>query len=74
MGQEQADISLDIRVINKVMDRWRVRLLTHGAASDLGMEAKRQLIKLEARKELLSSKEAQEGRKRAPRAPLGLDF
>ena len=56
MGQEQADISLDIRVINKVMDRWRVRLLPHGAASDLGMEAKRQLIKLEARKELLSSK------------------
>ena len=56
MGQEQADISLDIRVINMVMDRWRVRLLTHGAASDLGMEAKRQLIKLEARKELLSSK------------------
>ena len=56
MGQEQADISLDIRVINKVMDRWRVRLLTHGAASDLGMEAKRQLIKLEARKESLSSK------------------
>ena len=37
MGQEQADISLDIRVINKVMDRWRVRLLTHGAASDLGL-------------------------------------
>jgi hypothetical protein len=56
MGHEQTDISLDIRVINKVMDRWRVRLLTHGAASDLGMEAKRQLIKLEARKELLSSK------------------
>ena len=56
MGLQQVDISLDIRVINKVMDRWRVRLLTHGAASDLGMEAKRQLIKLEARKELLSAK------------------
>ena len=56
MGSQPADISLDIRVINKVMDRWRVRLLTHGAVSDLGMEAKRQLIKLEARKELLSSK------------------
>ena len=56
MEPQQADISFDIQVINKVMDRWRVRLLTHGAASDLGMEAKRQLIKLEARKELLSSK------------------
>ena len=56
MEPQQADISFDIQVINKVMDRWRVRLLTHGAASDLGMEAKRQLIKLEARKGLLSSK------------------
>ena len=55
MGQEQADISLDIRVINKVMDRGRVRLLTHGAASELGMEATRQLSKLEARKEHLSA-------------------
>ena len=55
MDSHKADTSIDIQVIDKVMDRWRLRLLTHGAASELGMEATRQLIKLEARKEFLNA-------------------
>jgi len=55
MDADQANTSIDIQVIDKMMDRWRLRLLTHGAASELGMEATRQLIKLEARKEFLNA-------------------
>ena len=55
MNSDKANISVDIQVIDKMMDRWRLRLLTHGAASELGMEATRQLIKLEARKEFLNA-------------------
>ena len=56
MGPKKAKPSIDIQVIDKMMARWRVRLLTHGATSELGIEASRQLIKLEARKELLNAK------------------
>ncbi|CAK28675.1 Hypothetical protein SynRCC307_1772 [Synechococcus sp. RCC307] len=55
MDADQANTSIDIQVIDKMMDRWRLRLLTHGASSELGMEATRQLSKLEARKEHLSA-------------------
>ena len=55
MDPDQPNTSIDIQVIDKMMDRWRLRLLTHGAASELGMEATRQLSKLEARKEHLSA-------------------
>ena len=55
MDSHKADTSIDIQVIDKVMDRWRLRLLTHGATSELGQEATRQLIKLEARKEFLNA-------------------
>ena len=57
MEPDQAKPSIDIQVIDKMMDRWRLRLLVHGSASELGMEATRQLIKLEARKESLSAKD-----------------
>ena len=55
MDPDKANTSIDIQVIDKMMDRWRLRLLTHGAASELGQEARRQLIKLEARKEFLNA-------------------
>ena len=55
MDPDKANTSNDIQVIDKVMDRWRLRPLTHGAASELGQEATRQLIKLEARKEFLNA-------------------
>ena len=57
MEPDQAKTSIDIQVIDKMMNRWRLRLLAHGSASELGMEATRQLIKLEARKESLSAKD-----------------
>ena len=41
MDPDKANTSIDIQVIDKMMDRWRLRLLTHGAASELGMEATR---------------------------------
>ena len=34
MDPDKANTSVDIQVIDKMMDRWRLRLLTHGAASD----------------------------------------
>ena len=55
MDPDKANTSIDIQVIDKMMDRWRLRLLTHGPASELGMEATRQLSKLEARKEHLNA-------------------
>ena len=55
MDPEKPKTSLAIHDIDRMMDRWRLRLLTHGAASELGMEATRQLSKLEARKEHLNA-------------------
>ena len=55
MDPDKANTSIDLQVIDKMMDRWRLPLLTHGAASELGQEATRQLIKLEARKEFLNA-------------------
>ena len=57
MEPDMTDSSIDIQVIDKMMDRWRGRLLAHGATSQLGMEASRQLVKLEARKEHLNAKD-----------------
>ena len=38
----------EIELHDRVIARWRARLLQHGPESDLGREARRQLIKLEA--------------------------
>ena len=40
-------------LLERVMARWRARLLQHGPQSDLGREARRQLIKLEAKRDAL---------------------
>ena len=38
----------ELELHDRVIARWRARLLQHGPESDLGREARRQLIKLEA--------------------------
>ena len=38
----------ELELHDRVIARWRARLLLHGPESDLGREAHRQLIKLEA--------------------------
>ena len=55
MEPDKANTSIDIEVIDKMIHRWRLRLLTHGAGSELGLQATQQLSKLEARKEQLSA-------------------
>ena len=37
-------------LLERIMARWRARLLLHGPDSDLGREARRQLFKLESRR------------------------
>ena len=38
----------ELELHDRVIARWRARLLQHGPESDLGRVARRQLIKLEA--------------------------
>ena len=38
----------DLELHDRVIARWRARLLEHGPESDLGQEAERQIVKLEA--------------------------
>ena len=38
----------ELELHDRVIARWQARLLQHGPESDLGREASRQLIKLEA--------------------------
>ena len=38
----------ELELHDRVIARWRARLLQHGPESDIGREARRQLVKLEA--------------------------